>query len=248
MAIKRKTISIKRVKLVKPKYMKPIPLKISSIFTEPVRIPDEDIKVKKKRKNQPSQKAKKTKVSRQVHKGPLILTSKSIQKLRPKEKQKKKRKAKAKKTPKISTFDSAFPKVSQTPYEEPKWSEDTADWVTVRDSIVNQFINSVDSIVSMGDESSKRPLKVGADYAIREFMNIPGIENDDLLGNFLIENPITSVFDNAYQALYDAGIYFLSDGRKLDTVAVDSGIETYANMISGILLAEMADGDYMDEI
>ena len=230
MAIKRKTISIKRVKLIKPKYTKPIPLKITSLFTEPVRIPDEDIKVKKKRKNQPSQKAKKAKQSKAVRKGPLILTSK------------------VNKAPKVSTFDSAFPKVAQTPYEKQKWSEDTADWVIVRDSIVNQFINAVYSVVSMGDEASKRPLKVGADYAIREFMNIPGIENDDLLGNFLIENPITSVFDNAYQALYDAGIYFLSDGRKLDTVAVDSGIETYANMISGILLAEMADGDYMDEI
>lgn len=248
MAIKRKTISIKRVKLIKPKYTKPIPLKITSLFTEPVRIPDEDIKVKKKRKNQPSQKAKKAKQSKAVRKGPLILTSKSIQKLRPKEKPKKKREAKVKKSSKVSTFDIAFPKVAQTPYEEPKWSEDTADWVTVRDSIVNQFINAIYSVVSMGDKASKRPLKVGADYAIREFMNIPGIENDDLLGNFLIENPITSVFDNAYQALYDAGIYFLSDGRKLDTVAVDSGIETYANMISGILLAEMADGDYMDEI
>lgn len=151
---------------------------------------------------------------------------------------------------KKSTFASAFPTYEKTTpdMDTTILSEDTADWGTVRNSIVNQFKEAIYSIVSIGDEDSKRPLKVGADYAINEFMNIPGIENDDLLGDFLIENPITSIFDNnAYQALYDAGIYFLSDGRKLDTVAVDSGIETYANMVSGIMLAEMADGDYMGE-
>ena len=89
MAIKRKTINIKKVKLIRPTYTKPTPQKIVSFFTEPVHIPVEEIKVKKKRSNLPSQKVKKAKPAKPVHKGPLILTKKSIQKLKPKEKQKK---------------------------------------------------------------------------------------------------------------------------------------------------------------
>lgn len=242
MAIKRKTISIKRVRLVKPKYTKPIPFKISSIFTELARIPDEDIKVKKKRKNQPSQKTKKTKVSRQVHKGPLFLTKKSIQKLRPKEKPKKKRKSKKKKLSKISTFDSAFP---STPVQDtPHFSDDIADWVTTRNSLVQEFENTMISIALSG-EKDERLSMIGAKYATREFINIPGVENDDILANFLIENPIYEWFQQKY--LYSAGLYFASNGRYGDALQVDEGIEKCANTISGILLAEMADGDYMEE-
>ena len=249
MAIKRKTISIKRVRLVKPKYTKPIPLKISSIFTEPVRIPYEDIKVKKKRKNQPSQKAKKTKVSRQVHKGPLILTKKSIQKLRPKEKPKKKRKSKTKKVAKITTFDSAFPSTPVEPVQDaPPFSDDIVDWAPVRNSIVNQFKEEIYSMVSFFINSrwkKNNPYKIGADYTINEFINIPGVDNDDLLADFLIENPVHECF--TVEALYDAGMYFLTNGKRGSVFEVDTGIEHYANIISGILMAEMADGDYMEE-
>ena len=245
MAIKRKTISIKRVRLVKPKYTKPIPLKISSIFTEPVRIPNEDIKVKKKRKNQPSQKAKKAKVSRQVHKHPLFLTKKSIQKLRPKEKPKKKRKSKKKKLAKISTFDSAFPSTPVEPVQDaPPFSDDTADWVTTRTSLVQEFEKTMMDIALRG-EKDERLSMIGAKYATREFINIPGVENDDILANFLIENPIYEWFQQKY--LYSAGLYFASNGRYGNALQVDEGIEKCANTISGILLAEMADGDYMDE-
>lgn len=249
MAIKRKTISIKRVRLVKPKYTKPIPLKISSIFTEPVRIPDECIKVKKKRKNQPSQKAKKTKVSRQVHKGPLILTKKSIQKLRPKEKPKKKRKSKTKKVAKISTFDSAFPSTPVEPVQDAQpFSDDIVDWIHVRNSIVNQFKEEIYSMVSFFTNTrwgKNNPYKIGADYTIKEFINIPGIDNDDLLADFLIENPVHECF--TVEVLYDAGMYFLTNGKRGSVFEVDKGIEHYANIISGILMAEMADGDYMEE-
>lgn len=245
MAIKRKTISIKRVKLIKPKYTKPIPLKITSLFTEPVRVPDEDIKVKKKRKNQPSQKAKKAKQTKSVRKGPLILTSKSIQKLRPKEKQKKKRKAKANKAPKISTFDSAFP---STPVESvqdtPPFSDDIADWVTTRNSLVQEFENTMISIALSG-EKDERLSMIGAKYATREFIKIDGVENDDILANFLIENPIYEWFQQKY--LYDAGLYFASHGRFGDATKVDEGIEHCSNVISSILIYEMGEGDYMEE-
>lgn len=245
MAIKRKTINIKKVKLIKPTYTKPTPQKIVSFFTEPLHVPVEEIKVTKKRKNHPSQKAKKSKVQKSVRKGPLILTKKSIQKLKPKEKTKKKRKAKVKKTPKISTFDSAFPSTPVEPVQDtPPFSDDIADWVTTRNSLVQEFENTMISIALSG-EKDERLSMIGAKYATREFINIPGVENDDILANFLIENPIHEWFQQKY--LYDAGLYFASHGRFGDATRVDEGIEHCANVISSILIYEMGEGDYMEE-
>lgn len=245
MAIKRKTINIKKVKLIKPTYTKPVPHRISSFFTEPVRVPVEDINITKKRKNIPTQKIKKAKQPKPVHKGPLILTKKSIQKLKPKEKPKKKRKTKVKKTPKISTFDSAFPSTPVEPVQDTTpFSDDIADWVTTRNSLVQKFENTMISIALSG-EKDERLSMIGAKYAIREFINIEGVENDDILANFLIENPIHEWFEQKY--LYNAGLYFASHGRFGDATKVDEGIEHCANVISSILIYEMGEGDYMEE-
>lgn len=245
MAIKRKTINIKKVKLIKPTYTKPVPHRISSFFTEPVRVPVEDINIRKKRKNIPTQKIKKTKQPKPVHKGPLILTKKSIQKLRPKEKTKKKRKEKTKKVAKISTFDSAFPSTPVEPVQDtPPFSDDIADWVTTRNSLVQEFENTMISIALSG-EKDERLSMIGAKYATREFIKIDGVENDDILANFLIENPIYEWFQEKY--LYNAGLYFASHGRFGDATKVDEGIEHCANVISSILIYEMGEGDYMEE-
>lgn len=245
MAIKRKTINIKKVKLIKPTYTKPTPQKIISFFTEPLHVPGQEIKVTKKRKNHPSQKAKKSKVQKSVRKGPLILTKKSIQKLKPKEKTKKKRKTKVKKTPKISTFDSAFPSTPVEPVQDtPPFSDDIADWVTTRNSLVQEFENTMISIALSGEKDDRLSM-IGAKYATREFINIEGVENDDILANFLIENPIHEWFQHKY--LYDAGLYFASHGRFGDATRVDEGIEHCANVISSILIYEMGEGDYMEE-
>lgn len=245
MAIKRKTINIKKVKLIKPTYTKPVPHRISSFFTEPVRVPVEDINITKKRKNIPTQKIKKAKQPKPVHKGPLILTKKSIQKLRPKEKTKKKRKAKTKKVARISTFDSAFPSTPVEPVQDtPPFSDDIADWVTTRNSLVQEFENTMISIALSG-EKDERLSMIGAKYATREFINIPGVENDDILANFLIEEPIYQWFQQKY--LYDAGLYFATHGRYGDATRVDEGIEHCANDISSILIHEMGEGDYMEE-
>lgn len=245
MAIKRKTINIKKVKLIKPTYTKPVPHRISSFFTEPLRIPVEDINITKKRKNIPTQKIKKAKQPKPVHKGPLILTKKSIQKLRPKEKPKKKRKSKTKKVAKISTFDSAFPSNPVEPVQDaPPFSDDIADWVTTRNSLVQEFENTMISIALSG-EKDERLSMIGAKYATREFINIPGVENDDILANFLIEEPIYQWFEQKH--LYNAGLYFASHGRYGDATKVDEGIEHCANDISSILIHEMGEGDYMEE-
>lgn len=245
MSIKRKTINIKKVKLIKPTYTKPVPQRISSFFTEPVRVPVEDINITKKRKNIPTQKIKKAKQPKLVHKGPLILTKKSIQKLKPKEKPKKKRKTKVKKTPKISTFDSAFPSTPVEPVQDtPLFSDDIADWATTRNSLVQEFENTMISIALSGEKDDRLSM-IGAKYATREFINIEGVENDDILSNFLIENPIHEWFQQKY--LYNAGLYFAAHGRYGDATKVDEGIEHCANVISSILIYEMGEGDYMEE-
>lgn len=236
--VKRKTINIKSVKLVRPKYVKPIPLKVISLFTEPQHIAPEGIKEKKKRSNLPSQKVKKANKSKPVRKGPLILTKKSIQKLAPKVKPKKKRKSKVKKQQK-TTFIDAFPSVPGN------FSDDVVDWGPVRETLVKQFEDAIYSIIGGSGDDVKKPARLGARYAIDEFMRIPGIENDDLLADFLIQHPVHELFN--YDALYSAGVYFLSNGRKNTTFQVDKGIESYSNMISGVLLDELADGDFTEE-
>ena len=242
---KRKTIDIKRVRLIKPKYIKPTPQNIVSFFTEPVHVSVEEINVTKKRKNMPTQKIKKAKQPKPVHKGPLILTKKNIQKLKPKEKPKKKRKAKVKKAPKISTFNSAFPSTPVEPVQDtPPFSDDIADWATTRNSLVQEFENTMISIALSGEKDGRLSM-IGAKYATREFINIPGVENDDILANFLIEEPIYQWFQQKY--LYDAGLYFATHGRYGDATRVDEGIEHCANDISSILIQEMGEGDYMEE-
>ena len=235
----RKTINIKSVKLVRPKYVKPTPLKVISLFTETQHIQPKEIKEKKKRSNLPSQKVKKAKKPKPVHKGPLILTKKSIQKLAPKVKPKKKRKSKVKKQQNTTVID-AFPSVPGD------FSNDVVDWVPVRDSLVKQFEDAIYSIIGGTGDDVKKPARVGARYAIEEFMRIPGIENDDILADFLIQHPVHELFN--YDALYCAGVYFLSHGRRNTTFLVDKGIESYSNMISGVLLAELSDGDFTEEV
>lgn len=244
MAIKRKTISIKKVRLVKPKYQKVLPKAVIEAFTEPILTYPEEITVTKKKKNRPLHKVKKAKKAKAIRKGPLILKSKDIQKLSKKKKQKtKKRKERKFRKPKATFKDAFTPKDN---FGDIGFSDDIATWDTARESIVQQFYNQCMSIAFLG-ETPKVALK-GADYAVEGFATIPGIEDTDTLANFLIENPVMTVFDDAYQVLYDAGAYILTSGRKGNLSGVDNGIEKYRDIIHYAFLAEQADGDYMENV
>ena len=98
--------------------------------------------------------------------------------------------------------------------------------------------------IALSGEKDERLSMIGAKYATREFIKIDGVENDDILANFLIENPIYEWFQQKY--LYNAGLYFASHGRFGDATKVDEGIEHCANVISSILIYEMGEGDYME--
>jgi hypothetical protein len=249
MAIKRKTINIKKVKLIKPTYTKPIPQKIVSFFTEPVHIPVEEIKVKKKRSNLPSQKVKKAKQAKPVHKGPLILTKKSIQKLKPKEKQKKKRDRK--KHSKIARPN--FPlgkKPVQTPIirqaDDIDFSDEYLDWASTRQSALDQLYNAVHTYAEQNpDESSRQLAHMGADYVV-DYMKDYFIDySEDTLAEFLLSYPFAQFFDS-YVLFY--GGWGLVTGDTAQLYKLQDPLLRYADSLSFNYIKDLANNDRVDDI
>jgi hypothetical protein len=250
MAIKRKTINIKKVKLIKPSYTKPTPQKIVSFFTDPVRIPVEEIKVKKKRSNLPSQKVKKAKQAKQakpVHKGPLILTKKSIQKLKPKQKQKKKRSRKKGKTSKIASPN--FPlgtKPIITQANDIDFSDEYLDWASTRQSALDQLYNAVHTYAEQNpDESSRQLAHMGADYVV-DYMKDYFIDySEDTLAEFLLSYPFAQFFDS-YVLFY--GGWGLVTGDTAQLYKLQDPLLRYADSLSFNYIKDLANNDRVDDI
>lgn len=251
MAIKRKTINIKKVKLIKPTYTKPTPQKIVSFFTEPVHIPVEEIKVKKKRSNLPSQKVKKAIKPKPVHKGPLILTKKSIQKLKPKEKQKKKRSSKKRKSSKIARPN--FPlgtKPVQTPIitqsDNIDFSDEYLDWASTRQSALDQLYNAVHTYAEQNpDESSRQLAHMGADYVV-DYMKDYFIDySEDTLAEFLLSYPFAQFFDS-YVLFY--GGWGLVTGDTAQLYKLQDPLLRYADSLSFNYIKDLANNDRVDDI
>lgn len=251
MAIKRKTINIKKVKLIKPTYTKPTPQKIVSFFTEPVHVPVEEIKVKKKRSNLPSQKVKKAKQAKPVHKGPLILTKKSIQKLKPKEKQKKKRSSKKRKSSKIARPN--FPlgtKPVQTPIitqaDDIDFSDEYLDWASTRQSALDQLYNAVHTYAEQNpDESSRQLAHMGADYVV-DYMKDYFIDySEDTLAEFLLSYPFAQFFDS-YVLFY--GGWGLVTGDTAQLYKLQDPLLRYADSLSFNYIKDLANNDRVDDI
>lgn len=249
MAIKRKTINIKKVKLIKPTYTKPMPQKIVSFFTEPVHITIEEIKVKKKRSNLPSQKVKKAKQAKPVHKGPLILTKKSIQKLKPKEKQKKKRSRK--KLSKIArpNFPLGTKPVQTTiitQADDIKFSDEYLDWSNTRQSALDQLYNAVHTYAEENpDESSRQLAHMGADYVV-DYMKDYFIDySEDTLAEFLLSYPFAQFFDS-YNLFY-AGCGLVT-GDTAQLYKLQDSLLKYADSLSFNYIKDLANNDRMDDI
>lgn len=251
MAIKRKTINIKKVKLIKPTYTKPTPQKIVSFFTEPVHIPVEEIKVKKKRSNLPSQKVKKAKQARPVHKGPLNITKKSIQKLKPKEKQKKKRSRKKGKSSKISSPN--FPlgtKPVQTPIitqsDDIDFSDEYLDWASTRQSALEQLYNAVHTYAEENpDESSRQLAHMGADYVVNYMKDYFIDYSEDTLAEFLLSYPFAQFFDS-YVLFY--GGWGLVTGDTAQLYKLQDPLLRYADSLSFNYIKDLANNDRVDDI
>lgn len=247
MAIKRKTINIKKVKLVKPSYTKPTPQKIASFFTGPVHVPADEIKVKKKRSNLPSQKVKKAKQAKPVHKGPLILTKKSIQKLKPKEKQKKKRSRKKGKSSKIARPN--FPlgtKPIITQADDIDFSDEYLDWVSTRQSALDQLYNAVHTYAEQNpDDSSRQLAHMGADYVV-DYMKDYFIDySEDTLAEFLLSYPFAQFFDS-YVLFY--GGWGLVTGDTAQLYKLQDPLLRYADSLSFNYIKDLANNDRVDDI
>lgn len=251
MAIKRKTINIKKVKLIKPTYTKPTPQKIVSFFTEPVHVPVEEIKVKKKRSNLPSQKVKKAKQAKPLHKGPLILTKKSIQKLKPKEKQKKIRSSKKRKSSKIASPN--FPlgtKPVQSPIitqaDDIDFSDEYLDWVSTRQSALDQLYNAVHSYAEENpDESSRQLAHMGADYVVNYMKDYFIDYSEDTLAEFLLSYPFAQFFDS-YVLFY--GGWGLVTGDTAQLYKLQDPLLRYADSLSFNYIKDLANNDRVDDI
>ena len=253
MAIKRKTINIKKVKLIKPKYTKPTPQKIVSLFTEPVHIPVEEIKVKKKRSNLPSQKVKKAKQAKPVHKGPLILTKKSIQKLKPKEKQKKIRSSKKRKSSKIArpnfplgTKPVKAPIITQANNIDIDFSDEYLDWASTRQNALDQLYNAVHTYAEQNpDESSRQLAHMGADYVV-DYMKDYFIDySEDTLAEFLLSYPFAQFFDS-YVLFY--GGWGLVTGDTAQLYKLQDPLLRYADSLSFNYIKDLANNDRVDDI
>ena len=252
MAIKRKTINIKEVKLIKPTYTKPTPQKIVSFFTEPVHIAAEEIKVKKKRSNLPAQKVKKAKQAKQakpVHKEPLILTKKSLQKLKPKEKQKKKRSRK--KLSKIARPN--FPlgtKPVQTPIitqaDDIDFSDEYLDWSTTKQSTIDRLYSALHSMAEENpDSSSKELAHMGADYAANYLKDTFIDYDEDTLADFLLSYPLADFF-GSYVLFY--GGLGLVTGDTSQLYKLEDPLYRYADNLSYSYKKDLANGDRVDDI
>lgn len=251
MAIKRKTINIKKVKLIKPSYTKPTPQKIVSLFTEPVHIPVEEIKVKKKRSNLPSQKVKKAKQPKPVHKGPLILTKKSIQKLKPKEKQKKKRSSKKAKPKKIARPN--FPlgtKPVKTPIitqaDNIDFSDEYLDWPNTKQSAIDRLYNALHSMAEENpDSSSKELAHMGADYAVNYLKDTFIDYDEDTLAEFLLNYPLADFFDS--YVLFYGGLGLVT-GDTSQLYKLEDPLFRYAENLSYNYIKDLANSDRVDDI
>lgn len=251
MAIKRKTINIKKVKLIKPAYTKPTPQKIISFFTEPVHIPVEEIKVKKKRSNLPSQKVKKAIKSKPVHKGPLILTKKSIQKLKPKEKQKKKRSRKKGKSSKIArpnfplgTKAVKIPIITQA--NDIDFSDEYLDWPTTKQSAIDRLYSALHSMAEENpDSSSKELAHMGADYAVNYLKDTFIDYDEDTLAEFLLSYPLADFFDS--YVLFYGGLGLVT-GDTSQLYKLEDPLYRYADNLSYSYKKDLANSDRVDDI
>lgn len=253
MAIKRKTINIKKVKLIKPTYTKPTPQKIVSFFTEPVHIPVEEIKVKKKRSNLPAQKvkkakkAKKAKQAKPVHKGPLILTKKSIQKLKPKEKQKKKRSRK--KLSKIARPNFPLgtkPIIAQSDNIDIDFSDEYLDWSSTKHSVIDRLYSALHSMAEENpDSSSKELAHMGADYAVNYLKDTFIDYDEDTLAEFLLSYPLADFFDS--YVLFYGGLGLVT-GDTSQLYKLEDPLYRYADNLSYNYKKDLANSDRLDDI
>lgn len=265
MAIKRKMINIKKVKLIRPAY-KP-PQKIVNVFMTPLGIRPEEVKVdvKKKRKHTRTVKIKKPKVEHKPKKT-ISLTRSKGGKLELKTKQKRTRISVKKVKPKSSRIGrkqrigrkpvkavSNFPLENDPTIasgieevEDLELSDEYIDWSIAKQSAIDRLYSAFHLMADENpDASSKELAHMGADYAVNYLKDTFIDYDEDTLAEFLLSYPLADFFDS--YVLFYGGLGLVT-GDTSQLYKLEDPLVRYADNLSYNYKKDLANSDRLDDI
>lgn len=262
---KRKTINIKKVKLIRPAY-KP-PQKIVNVFANPLGIRPEEVKVdtKKKRKHKRSVKIEAPKISHKPKKT-ISLTRSKVGKLELKTKHKRTRISVKKVKPKstrigrkqrigrkpvkeVSNFPLANEPTIATGIEEVEdleLSDEYIDWSSAKQSVIDRLYIALHLIADENpDASSKELAHMGADYAVKYLKDTFIDYDEDTLAEFLLSYPLADFFDS--YVLFYGGLGLVT-GDTSQLYKLEDPLVRYADNLSYNYKKDLANSDRLDDI
>lgn len=262
---KRKTINIKKVKLIRPTY-KP-PQKIVNVFANPLGVRPEEVKVdvKKKRKHIRSVKIEAPKISRNPKKT-ISLTRSKGGKLELKTKQKHTRISAKKVKPKSARIGrkqrigrkpvkavSNFPLANEPTIasgiekvEDLELSDEYLDWSSAKQGAIDRLYSALHLIANENpDTSSKELAHMGADYAVNYLKDTFIDYDEDTLAEFLLSYPLADFFDS--YVLFYGGLGLVT-GDTSQLYKLEDPLYRYAENLSYNYKKELANGDRLDDI
>lgn len=262
---KRKTINIKKVKLIRPTY-KP-PQKIVNVFANPLGVRPEEVKVdvKKKRKHKRSVKIESPKISHKPKKT-ISLTMTKGGKLELKTKQKRTRISAKKVKPKsvrigrkqrigrkpvkeVPNFPLANKPTIATGLEEVEdleLSDEYIDWSSAKQSAIDRLYSAMHLIADENpDASSKELAHMGADYAVNYLKDTFIDYDEDTLAEFLLSYPLADFFDS--YVLFYGGLGLVT-GDTSQLYKLEDPLVRYADNLSYNYKKDLANSDRLDDI
>lgn len=179
----------------------------------------------------------------------MILTKKSIQKLKPKEKQKKKRSRK--KLSKIARPN--FPlgtKPVQTPIttkaDDIELSDEYLDWSSAKQSAIDRLYSALHLMADENpDASSKELAHMGADYAVNYLKDTFIDYDEDTLAEYLLAYPLADFFDS--YVLFYGGLGLVT-GDTSQLYKLEDPLVRYAENLSYNYIKDLANSDRVDDI
>lgn len=262
---KRKTINIKKVKLIRPAY-KP-PQKIVNVFANPLGVRPEEVKVdvKKKRKHKRSVKIETHKITHKPKKtisltrskgGKLVLKTKqkrtriSVKKVKPKSTRiGRKQRIGRKPVKAVSNFPLAKDPTIATGIEEVEdieLSDEYIDWSSAKQSVIDRLYSALHLMADENpDASSKELAHMGADYAVGYLKDTFIDYDEDTLAEFLLSYPLADFFDS--YVLFYGGLGLVT-GDTSQLYKLEDPLVRYANNLSYNYIKDLANSDRLDDI
>lgn len=256
---KRKTINIKKVKLIRPAYIPP--QKIVNAFANPLGIRPEEVKVdvKKKRKHKRSVKIEAPKRSHKPKKT-ISLTKSKAGKLELKTKKKRTRTSAKKVKPKSSRIGRKQ-RIGRKPVKEVsnfplangpatasgiELSDEYIDWTSAKQSAVDRLYSALHLMADENpDASSKELAHMGADYAVKYLKDTFIDYDEDTLAEFLLSYPLADFFDS--YVLFYGGLGLVT-GDTSQLYKLEDPLFRYADNLSYNYKKDLANSDRLDDI